>query len=388
MKNDNQRVNVADALRGFAIFGILMMHSYEQMNLFNHPAAENELLRFTDAILGNAVPFLFAGKAYAMFALLFGFSFFIQNDGQLKKGYDFRPRFVWRLALLFLWGVLNSVFYAGDVLISYSLLGLTLVLTARLSDKAVLIIAVILLIMPMQWATIVYALFNPDYSQEGNLYHGYFMKVLPVLKEGNLLDMIKETYNSQMFSLMWWIDSGRIFQTVALFLFGMLIGRKRLFINTPENITFWRRSLVAGIICYLPLAGLMPIVKDFAANEVIRRQLGVLLSSYSSFAFFVFLSSLIVLTYYKSRFGKVLAKLEPIGRMSLTMYLSQSVIGGFVFYSWGLGASGKLPVTFSVLVGVGILVLQYTFARYWLKGHRHGPLEYVWKKATWIGTKR
>jgi uncharacterized protein len=70
------------------------------------------------------------------------------------------------------------------------------------------------------------------------------------------------------------------------------------------------------------------------------------------------------------------------------MYISQSVIGGFIFYNWGLGLAKELSVTFSILVGMGIFAIQYTFAYFWLKKHRHGPLEYIWKKATWIGAKK
>ncbi|WP_029904187.1 DUF418 domain-containing protein [Prevotella sp. 10(H)] len=383
-----KRVNVADALRGFAIFGILLMHSYEQFNLFNHLVVDNKLLMFIDAVLGTSVPFVFAGKAYAIFALLFGFSFFIQDNNQLEKGNDFRGRFVWRMVLLFLWGVINSIFYTGDVLVLFSIVGLLLVITARLSDKTILILGIILFLMPLQWGTIVSSLITGESTIGPKLFLEYYYKTIPVLTDGNLLDMVKGVYNSQLYSFYWWTGEGRVFQVAALFMFGMLIGRRKLFINTKENIIFWRKALVIGIICFLPLAGLTSIMNEFVENEVIRHQLKIILGCYSSFAFLAFLMSTFILVYYKSSLGKYLSKFESYGRMSLTMYISQSIIGGFIFYNWGIGISAYLTVTTSILVGLGIFAIQYTFAYYWLKSHKQGPLEYVWKKATWIGKKK
>ena len=388
MKESAYRINVVDALRGFAILGILMMHSFEHFNYFEYPVVENQFLRFTDTILSKSIPFLFAGKAYAIFALLFGFSFFIQDNNQLKEGFDFRGRFIWRLVLLFIWGCINSIFYTGDVLVLFSLLGLILVATARLSDKVVFGIAIFLFLMPLQWIQIIYTIFNPDYSLGPRLFYRYYELCIPVMGEGSLLDMVKNAYNSQMYSLTWWIGEGRVFQASALFLFGMLMGRRKMFLDTEENISFWQKVLIVAVICYFPLAGLLPILRDFINNETIIYYLNVILNCYASFAFMCLLVSIFVLTYYKSNAGKYLSKLEPYGKMSLTMYLSQSVLGGFVFYYWGLGLSSYLSVTFSIVVGLLIFSIQYTFAVLWLKSHNHGPLEYIWKELTWIGRKR
>jgi len=384
MKEDNSyRINAVDALRGFAILGILLMHSYEQMNLFVYPAVENKLMLFTDRMLHDSIPFLFAGKAYAIFALLFGFSFFVQDKHQTKQGADFRGRFLWRMVLLFLWGCLNSVFYTGDVLVLFAIVGVILPLTVRLSDKTLFYIALLLLVQPEQWFKIGYALVNPSYAYTPRA-GALFGTIVGVLKEGNLMDMIKNVYHSQLFSFVWWVESGRIYQVGALFLFGLLLGRQYKFLKTQKNSRFWTKALIASILCYFPLAGLKIILPQFVDHAVILRQLNIILESYSSFALFVFIVSAFIIAYYYTKMSKWLAKLEPYGKMSLTMYISQSILGGFVFYHWGLGLAPKLTVTFSVAVGVGIFLIQYVFARIWSTYHSHGPLEYIWKKLTWI----
>ncbi len=89
------RVDVADVLRGFAVLAIILLHSIEHFNFYSFPdtTGQSEWLNFTDKSIWNGLFFMFGGKAYAIFALLFGFSFFIQHDNRRMQGYDFRARF-------------------------------------------------------------------------------------------------------------------------------------------------------------------------------------------------------------------------------------------------------------------------------------------------------
>lgn len=125
------RVDVADVLRGLAVMGIIILHSIEHFNFYSFPdtAGQSAWLNFSDKAIWNGLFFMFGGKAYAIFALLFGFSFFIQDDNQRLRGNDFRLRFCWRLILLFLIGNINASFFTAEVLVLYSLVGFILPLT-------------------------------------------------------------------------------------------------------------------------------------------------------------------------------------------------------------------------------------------------------------------
>ena len=138
------RVDVADVLRGLAVMGIIILHSIEHFNFYSFPdtTTQSDWLNFTDKAIWNGLFFMFGGKAYAVFALLFGFSFFIQNDNQRMRGNDFRLRFCWRLILLFLIGNINASFFTAEVLVLYSLVGFILPLTCRLKDKWVFLLAI------------------------------------------------------------------------------------------------------------------------------------------------------------------------------------------------------------------------------------------------------
>ena len=149
------RVDVADVLRGIAVMGIILLHSIEHFNFYSYPdtAGQSEWLDFSDKAIWDGMFFLFGGKAYAVFALLFGFSFFIQYDNQRLRGKDFRGRFCWRLFLLFLFGNLNASFFTAEVLVLYSLVGFILPLTCRLKDKWLLVLACVLLSNPYPYTT-------------------------------------------------------------------------------------------------------------------------------------------------------------------------------------------------------------------------------------------
>ncbi|MCD7933000.1 MAG: heparan-alpha-glucosaminide N-acetyltransferase domain-containing protein [Tannerellaceae bacterium] len=106
----NVRIDLVDALRGFALMGIILVHNVEHFDIANTVISSSPVLQAMDAFLYDAMFFLFGGKAYAMFALLFGFSFYIQFENQKKKGNAFAGRFAWRMAILFCFGVFHVLF--------------------------------------------------------------------------------------------------------------------------------------------------------------------------------------------------------------------------------------------------------------------------------------
>ena len=81
---------------------------------------------------------------------------------------------------------------------------------------------------------------------------------------------------------------------------------------------------------------------------------------------------------------RVLHHLCIFGRMSLTNYLLQSIIGCFIFCGYGLACYRLLGITYAVMVGCCMVIVQYLFARYWFSNHSRGPLEGLWRKLTWI----
>jgi uncharacterized protein len=113
-------------------------------------------------------------------------------------------------------------------------------------------------------------------------------------------------------------------------------------------------------------------------------KLSVIFSSWSNFAFMCVIVSVFVLLYQKESVVGTLAKLIPFGKMSLTNYIMQSMIGSFIYYRYGLGLFEYTGATYCLLIGIVLFFIQLSFCTWWLKTHKQGPLEYIWHKATWI----
>ena len=144
----NTRIDVADALRGIAVVGIILYHSVEHFNIFTEEPIAHTLS--CDQAVADVLAWLLSGKMYGIFAMLFGLSFFIMNDNQQQKGHSFSGRFVWRMCLLFMFGIVNMAFYDGDILMFYALYGLLLIPVSCLPSKAVWCIIALLAIQPVE----------------------------------------------------------------------------------------------------------------------------------------------------------------------------------------------------------------------------------------------
>jgi uncharacterized protein len=127
----SSRLDLLDALRGFAIVSIMLLHNIEHFDLYFTPDGAPAWLAAIDRVVWDSMFFLFGGKSYAIFALLFGVTFYLQFQSRAQRGEDFRPRYAWRLTLLLGFGLLNSMVYHGDILSIYAVLGLALIPVAR-----------------------------------------------------------------------------------------------------------------------------------------------------------------------------------------------------------------------------------------------------------------
>jgi uncharacterized protein len=241
MNSKISRLHVVDALRGFAIVSIMLLHNIEHFDFYFLPQNLPAWMITVDKWIWDTLFFLFGGKSYAIFALLFGLTFFIQSKNQENKGKDFRARFAWRLVLLFVFGFVNSSFYQGDILLIYAVIGFVLIPVARLSDKAVFTIALILMLQPYELYNLFYAIINPAMKISDPLSWSYFDKTGAYLTGNSFYNTwIGNITNGKTAVLLWNWENGRVFQTASLFMFGMLAGRIYFFAASEASIIFWK----------------------------------------------------------------------------------------------------------------------------------------------------
>ncbi len=388
MNSKISRLHVVDALRGFAIVSIMLLHNIEHFDFYFLPTSLPGWMVVADKWIWDTLFFMFGGKSYAIFALLFGLTFFIQSKNQENKGKDFRGRFAWRLILLFVFGLINSAFYQGDILLIYAVIGFVLIPVAKFSDKVVFAIAMILMLQPYELYNLFFAIQNPALQISDPLSWSYFAKTGEYITRNSLIDtLIGNLTTGKTAVLLWNWENGRVFQTASLFMFGMLAGRKYLFAVSQENIKFWKRTLIIAAVVFIPLFIIKLYHVDWINSDAINRPFGTIISSWSNMAFMLVLVSGFVILFQNGFFHKVLNIFSPIGRMSLSNYIIQSIIGSMIYYGFGLGLYQYTGATYCLLIGIALAVVQGYFSAWWIKKHNQGPLEIIWHKLTWIGSK-
>ncbi|WP_075589746.1 DUF418 domain-containing protein [Labilibacter marinus] len=382
------RFHVVDALRGFAIVSIMLLHNIEHFDYYFKPTGLPDWMVSLDTGIWDTLFFLFGGKSYAIFALLFGLTFFIQSNNQEKKGKDFRGRFAWRMVLLFAFGIFNSAFYQGDILTLYAAVGVLLIPFAKVNNKVVLAVIIMLILQPLNLYHFITAVQNPDMELANPSSWAYFGKAKAYLSDNSFwTNVVGNLTNGKSAVVLWSWENGRFFHMLALFLTGMLIGRKQLFAESTGNKKFWIKTLIVSSVAFVVLFFIQKNAGEHLTTKALKRTFMVLEVSYTNLAFMLVLVSGFTLLFW-SRIGvKVLSVFSPIGKMSLSNYIFQSIIGASLYYGFGLGLYKYIGATYSLLIGVVLAILLGVFCTWWAKRFKHGPLERIWHKLTWINLK-
>ena len=377
------RMEGLDALRGFALFGIFIVHMPELFELYwAHPATDPLQVAVHDAVW-----LVFAGKAFALLALCFGVSFFIIMDRAARKGADFTWRFVWRLALLALFGLLHGLWYRGDVLEVLAVMGLFLLPFHRVrSNRALLAVAVFFLLQPLMLLRIAAGLHGAAWANQPL---GYWSATIPeAYLHGGFLDTVRlNVVDGHGFKWLFMYESGRLSQIVGLSLIGMLLGRIGFF-GRPEAFA---RARLGGLVLALavalalwflrePLAALVPATE---AMPMPRALAGAVLGSLFDLAVMAVLMLGFVAAYYGGA-DRVLGVLAPAGRMTLTLYVAQSLVFVPVFYGYGLGLHASMSQVQALLLGLAAFAVQVLFAHLWFRRFHYGPLEWLWRAGTYL----
>ena len=363
----NTRIDVADALRGIAVAGIILYHSVEHFDIFT-----KEPIVYTlpcDQQVGSVLAWLLSGKMYGIFAMLFGLSFFIMNDNQQQKGKSFSGRFAWRMCLLFAFGLVNVAFYDGDILMLYAVYGLLLIPISYLPSRAVWCIIGLLAIQPVE----LFCLLSGTTIDHTTLFEIY-NKTISLHETGSFWEnAINNLRCGFELNLRFNVFSGRLTQLLCLFILGMQLGRHRFFYNEGRNLHWWYvilgiSALVVVALSVVDFGNLAPVLTPIYNLSILSTIVSAVVSAWYAF----------------EGVRSVLRHLCFFGRMSLTNYLLQSIIGSFIFCGYGLGCYRLVGITYAVLIGLAMVVVQYLFGRYWFRNHPRGPLEGLWRKLTWI----
>ncbi|MEJ2383518.1 MAG: heparan-alpha-glucosaminide N-acetyltransferase domain-containing protein [Xanthomonadales bacterium] len=232
-----------DALRGFALFGLFIVHMVEYFELFWYAPEWGPV--------HDAVFFLFGGKAYAIFALLFGFSFSLMMGRQAQRGLDFRARFAWRLALLLVLGYLHGLLYSGDILQVLALTGLLLIALYPLGSRGLLVVAALGLLQAPRLVELGLALGGAaDVAQQHH--PGLMAETFAIYANGSFADVVqRNVWAGQLGKWLFMLESGRLWNVIGMFCVGVVLERNRFFETFGERAG---RAFGAGLALLVLLA--------------------------------------------------------------------------------------------------------------------------------------
>jgi len=371
-----QRDIAPDVLRGFALFGILVVN-IQFMGLDSVEGARGDWVSgFANGSATFIIASIFAGKFYLIFSFLFGYSSnYIIRDDRSNRG-----RWVKRCFLLVAIGILHFTFlWHGDILFIYGLFGLLLIPFFFRQERTLKIWTRIVFIGTSTLILIVAALVlvAERYFPEESAQPSIASELDNVLLSGTFLEAIPARLEVWVFGVLTgiFLQGGLAF---AAFLLGLRLARTNYLsspIDSKKNSQLIRRGLIFG--APIQIVAAMILVRNEQSTTPSE---GIyLLSLFASFLAAPLMSVVYIGILRKLVEDKpqLVSWMIPAGKMSLTVYISQSVLTSMIFGPWGLGLFQELSTWQVLLLALLIWLFLVYLSSLWLKKFNQGPLERV-----------
>jgi len=376
-----QRETTPDVLRGFALLGILVVN-IQFMALSSDQGARGE---WTQGLVNGGATWviaaIFAGKFYLLFSFLFGYSssYIIKND-KANRG-----RWIKRCFALMAFGAIHfTLLWHGDIIFVYGLFGLLLLAFLFRTDRVIKI-----------WTRVIYAvsgllitlvavslLIQERYFPERINDEYIEPRLDEVLRGGTFIEAISPRIELWVFGVITgiFLQGGLAF---AAFLLGMRLARSN-FLSANHDQGQNARMIKLGLSIGLP-------VQALAAFLLVRNEQSAVPSEafYLSTLFLGFLTAPLLSMAYVGIIRKVVwikpkavLWMSSAGKMSLTNYISQSVLTSIIFGAWGFGLFQELQIWAVLLLAIAIWLTLTYLSTLWLKRFNQGPLEKLMGKVT------
>ena len=382
-----------DMVRGFALFGVLLVNMYgfgADSIAWDSPA---------DRLVFSITRIFFESKMWTLFSILFGFGFALQLQSTQARGASILPRYLRRLTVLFAIGAAHALLYDGDILMLYAELGLVLLLIRRLSTRTLLVIAVgLILVFPLARLIAGQALQQSTHREPQASISEARAELMQdqlshVYANGSLTQVLADNTNAipaDPLEDLYTPESG--LTVLAMFLIGFSLGRSGVLRNIPTLKLAIARTRAWGLSLGLSamLAERMLAYRyGYTLYGEQAAGLGVQLAGDLLFSFGATLLALgyaaTLISIAQTPRGRLaLLPLAGVGRLGLSVYLTQTLIFTTLFYGYGFGQAFRLgPLAVSAWA-IAIFVLQVLACQWWLRYFRFGPAEWLWRSLTYL----
>ncbi len=386
-----ERIQLLDVLRGFALLGILQVNFEPQK---------------VSGVLSNLLDFFVDGSFITTFSFLFGLGFAIQLIRAEEAKRPFILRYLWRTLILLFIGVTYWVFIGPNVIVTnYALVAPLLLFVRRWRPSLILALAAAVLVFSMSprvpeghvWTRI-----NPEQVETERLGRQLstataqanppaWCQMIPSLTDAyrervcTKAGRVRELLTQELATVQWW--KGEPTEVLCMFLLGLYAGRRRILRDAAQHTRFL--AGVAGVALVFGLAGnALGVFGDFFASKGVALPksldgwlLARLLGDIGLSLFY--LSSVTLLFTHRHLARRVLAPLANVGRMGLTNYLMQYLILTTVLGE-GFGIRVRVEGWFSLLMINSFFIVQILYSRWWFQHFQFGPVEWAWRSLTWF----
>lgn len=360
----NERIVLYDIIRGFALCGIFLVNIPTMLGsdwIFGRTDYVG-----SDLLVRTLFDLFVQTKFYTIFSLLFGIGFSIFLERSYARG-DSVSRYIRRIAILFLFGLAHLAIWSGDILHTYAMWGLLLPLFYGLSNRAILTWAWSLLIgsFLLFYVSSIYLEWALGFMSIGGPFPAVFNSGFGPWFDYRLDNEIFDMFQNSFFVGI---------EILSLFLFGLYIGRER------KLLTWSIRGLTrTAIICTVAALPFFAVIVwhhyGGGAAYTATNSAAVIVSGKLLATTYVCLFTIAV------RNGRAFRPLQALGRMALTNYLTHTLV--VVLPVIALGYYGRLSLTEGLFLSIAILIAQAFFSMWWLKSHRYGPFEKLWRIGTY-----
>ncbi|MBJ8338350.1 DUF418 domain-containing protein [Antrihabitans sp. YC3-6] len=381
----SSRLMNVDALRGFALFGILAVNICVFADgYYGSGVANPHFDSWLDHTARFAVTMLFETKFYLLFSFLFGYSFTLQMASAERAGRSFRPRMLRRLGGLFVIGLLHgALLYHGEILSTYAVLGLILLAARRISPRAAIVAAASLIgLAGALWIALGTAAIASGGSAD------------PVAAADNASRM-SDAYNGSIGTVAGYhlgelpvaivaIIGLQGAGALAMFLLGLAAGKVEFFADVDRYRLLLARILRFGLPIGLGGAAI------YAYSATVRPGTGW---EWLGFGISEVTGPLLTASYvalglalFRTGIGAAVVRgFAPAGRMALSNYIGQSLVLGIVFTAYGFRLTGDVGPLGTIGIAVVVFCAQLWLSGWWLRSHSYGPAEWVLRAITIAG---
>jgi uncharacterized protein len=360
-----------DVLRGFALFGILMVN----LSYFSNHSSSG--IRGEDVVgLGNSVATvimitLFQGKFYLLFSFLFGYSSYYVTKGE-KAG---RPRFALRALVLIALGAIHfTLLWHGDILFLYGVFGLLLLAFMFRSERVLKVWAWVLWgLSTLLWVSLSLLTWL---AEESGFDLGEFTNGLDdVMRSGTFTEAIQPRLELWVIG----VPNGLLLQgglVFGAFLVGVLAARKGVLGANSLALrtgTMLRWGFGVGLPLQL-LAAALYVTNEVSGAPSEAVYLGSLTLGFMT-APLLSMGYLAVIALLVRKNSPGVAWMRYPGRASLTNYLLQSVFLSIIFGAWGLGLFQALDYWVAMVIAVAVYAVLAGASALWFRRFTQGPME-------------